>query len=155
MIHMMRSKIGSDDSIHNNIKHLKFQCFQCDSIHNYIKHLKFQCFQCVIKYILDGFMIDEMMNGCSCSYVGRIIYSMAGFCTREAQMKYPSILIRPVVMIQSAYVTTTLCGFYLVFGLIFILINQMYIISLQPSRDAFDSCFGVAVSHGNLVIATV
>ncbi|XP_057418381.1 uncharacterized protein LOC130712569 isoform X2 [Lotus japonicus] len=27
--------------------------------------------------------------------------------------------------------------------------------SIRPSRDAFDSCFGVAVSHGNLVIATV
>ncbi|XP_057428156.1 uncharacterized protein LOC130721379 isoform X2 [Lotus japonicus] len=27
--------------------------------------------------------------------------------------------------------------------------------SICPSRDAFNSCFGVAVSHGNLVIATV
>jgi len=33
--------------------------------------------------------------------------------------------------------------------------TKLYIFSLQISRDAFDSCFGVAVSPGNLVIATV
>ena len=59
-------------------------------------------------------------------------------------------------MIQPVYGLIILYSFYLVFGFsLFSLLYQICIFSLQPSRDTFESCFGVALSPGNLVIATV